>query len=289
MIVKPKDLLAEIMQLYHNDLQLGLSTGWPTLDEHFTVKHGEFTVLTGMPSHGKSEFLDCLLVNQAISHKTRTAIFSPENHPLEMHCAKIIEKLAQEPFFKRTLDNGLTLPRMDEDTMLDCLEFMHKHFAFVVPDNEEFTPRAVMNEALPWLDMSIVQPRVMVIDPWNEMDHYRPAGLTETEYISRILTELRRMAREFKTHLFLVAHPKILKKDADGNYPVPKPYDISGSAHWYNKADNCLAVWRDVINEPDRVEIHIQKVRFKTTGKPGMVTFRYDASKSAYFNPMDGF
>jgi twinkle protein len=281
MIVKPKDLLTQVNDLYHGKQEIGVSTGWPDMDTYFKIKHSEFTVVTGMPSHGKSEWLDALAVNLVMHHNYRVAIFSPENYPLELHIAKIMEKLAEERFF----GNG----RMSHEDMLTCLELMNKNFAFVVPDENQFTPRDILNEAYPWLDQSIAQPRAMIIDPWNEMDHYRPSGLTETEYISRTLTELRRMTREFKVHLFLVAHPKMMNKDKEGNYPVPRPYDISGSAHWYNKADNCIAVWRDVANEPESVQIHIQKVRFKTTGKPGVVRLRYNPEKSNYEQPRDAF
>ncbi len=173
---------------------------------------------------------------------------------------------------------------MTADEMMDCIDEMSKNFAFVKPAENAFTPIDIINEALPWLNQSLVQPKALIIDPWNEMDHYRPAGLTETEYISRILTELRRAAREYDTHLFLVCHPMKMQKDKDGNYPVPRPYDISGSAHWYNKADNCIAVWRDVQNAPLHTEIHVQKVRFKGTGKPGIVNLRYDLNKNSYFD-----
>lgn len=281
MIIKPKDLIKEISILYNGKLEKGVSTGWEELDEFFAVKQSEFTVVTGMPSHGKSEWLDALMVNLALNHNYRVAIFSPENYPLELHVAKMMEKLSEEKFFGQD--------RISQDDMLLCLEVMQKHFAFIVPDENEFTPKAILNEAYPWLDQSMTQPKAMIIDPWNEMDHYRPNGLTETEYISRTLTELRRMSRDFKVHLFLVAHPKMMNKDKEGNYPVPRPYDISGSAHWYNKADNCIAVWRDVANNPEMVDIHIQKVRFKTTGKPGMVRLRYNLDKSRYENPQDAF
>jgi twinkle protein len=281
MIVKPKDLLIQINDLYHGRQELGVSTGWHELDQYFKVKHSEFTVITGMPSHGKSEWLDALAVNLVMNHNYRIAIFSPENYPLELHAAKIMEKLGEAQFFGND--------RMSHDDMLLCLELMNQKFAFVVPEENQFTPRDILNEAYPWLDQSLAQPKAMIIDPWNEMDHYRPSGLTETEYISRTLTELRRMTREYKVHLFLVAHPKMMHKDKEGNYPVPRPYDISGSAHWYNKADNCIAVWRDVANEPEAVQIHIQKVRFKTTGKAGMVNLRYNPNTSNYEHPRDAF
>jgi twinkle protein len=71
-----------------------------------------------------------------------------------------------------------------------------------------------------------------------------------------------------------------MQKDSSGNYPIPTPYDVSGSAHWRNKADNCLAVWRDLSN-PDgqEVQIHIQKIRFKENA-----TLYYDKVTGRYFD-----
>ena len=92
MIINPKDLLIGIHKLYNGRLEKGVSTGWEELDEFFTIKESEFTIVTGMPSHGKSEWLDALVCNLALNHNYRVAIFSPENHPLELHAAKIIEK-----------------------------------------------------------------------------------------------------------------------------------------------------------------------------------------------------
>ena len=273
-MINPWSLLAQLNTLYNTGISSGHKTGWHSIDQHFTVKAGEFTVLTGMPSHGKSEWLDNLLVNLAMTSNHRIAIFSPENHPLELHVSKILEKYTQSRFFGNR--------RMSQDEMMECLEAMNKNFAFCVPKETAFTPIDIMNECLPFLNESCVQPKILVIDPWNEMDHYRPAGLSETEYISRTLTELRRAARENNTHLILVCHPMKMQKDKDGNYPVPRPYDISGSAHWYNKADNCIAIWRDVINEPLLTQVHVQKVRFKGTGKPGMIELNYDETCNSY-------
>lgn len=281
MIISPKELAPKVAELYAKGFSRGYTTGWRSLDEYFTVKPGELTVMTGMPSHGKSEWLDNLVVNLAMNHNFRIAIFSPENHPLELHMAKIIEKYQQKHFFETTGYFGRD--RMSSDEMLDCIDEMAKSFAFVKPDENAFTPFDIINEALPWLNQSLSRPKALIIDPWNEMDHYRPVGLSETEYISRTLTELRRAARDFNTHLFLVCHPMKMQKDKDGNYPVPKPYDISGSAHWFNKADNCITVWRDVVNNPTLVEIHMHKIRFKWTGKVGMVNLHYDVAKNSYF------
>ena len=124
--------------------------------------------------------------------------------------------------------------------------------------------------------------RGVVLDPWNEIDHSRLGGLSETEYISQSLSKLRAFTRACGVHLWIVAHPTKLQKEADGSYPVPTPYDVAGSAHWRNKADNCITVWRDTKEHNDLVEIHVQKVRKKSVGRPGLVTLKYQRVAGNY-------
>jgi twinkle protein len=114
----------------------------------------------------------------------------------------------------------------------------------------------------------------LVIDPWNELEHDRN-GKSETDYISECLTKLRRFTRRTQIHTWLIAHPQKMLKNKEGKYDVPTPYDISGSAHWRNKADFCICVHRDnlTVNE---IDVYIQKVKFKHLGKIGRVHFDYE-------------
>src|SRR5439155_15869580 len=88
--------------------------------------------------------------------------------------------------------------------------------------------------------------RGLVIDPWNELEHLRPAGMTETEYVSQALKRVRVFARSRGIHVWVVVHPAKLYRDSNGKYPVPTLYDCSGSANWRNKADNGICLWRDL-------------------------------------------
>ena len=48
-------------RLYHNNGRVGgLSTGWLNVDRFYTVRAGEVTIVTGIPSHGKSEVVDII-------------------------------------------------------------------------------------------------------------------------------------------------------------------------------------------------------------------------------------
>ena len=68
--------------------------------------------------------------------------------------------------------------------------------------------------------------------------------------------------------------------------PVPKPDMISGSAHWWNKSDCAITVFRDLHDTQSReVQIHVQKVRFKHVGHPGVIALDYDRVTGRYTEP----
>jgi twinkle protein len=122
----------------------------------------------------------------------------------------------------------------------------------------------------------------LVIDPWNEIDHYRDQSLSETEYIARTLGRIRRWARMWDAHVFIVAHPAKQPRE-NGKLPIPKPDMIAGAAHWWNKADHCITVWRNF--EDDETEIHVLKVKFRHIGKLGMAPLRFDVVTGRYMEP----
>jgi twinkle protein len=127
----------------------------------------------------------------------------------------------------------------------------------------------------------------LILDPWNEFDHTRPNGQTETEYICTSLTQIRRFARAHGVHVWLVAHPQKLYRREDGTYPIPTPYDISGSAHWRNKADNCLTVWRDELEPAHPVKLYVQKIRFREVGKIGVADLQWNRLNGRYEETAD--
>ncbi len=76
------DQAEDVMALYREGLQSGVLTGWPSLDRHYTVKPGQITIVTGIPSHGKSQVIDALIVNIAKQYGWVFAVCSPENLPV---------------------------------------------------------------------------------------------------------------------------------------------------------------------------------------------------------------
>jgi twinkle protein len=221
-------------------------------------------ILTGSPGSGKSHLVDNVFVRLAKQHGWTFGVCSPENQPLERHLAGILSVYQERPFWDGPLE------RMTHAQMRAARVWAEKHFSFVLP--EEPTVERILELA----DVLVYREGIkgLVVDPWNELDHSRPNGMTETEWVSQSLSRLRNWGRARGVMVVLVAHPTKLQKDKDGGYPVPTMYDISGSANFANKADVGLSVWRNPLT--DSPEVHIQKVRFMETGALGVCGFWFD-------------
>lgn len=275
-------LRMETLDMWEHGLPKGQSTGWPSVDKLYTVATAQWTLVTGTPNSGKSEWLDALMVNLAKRGAWKFVIYSPENWPLKLHASKIAEKYVGKPF-----DIGPT-KRMDKEELDEALEWMRDKFLFAKPKEPHL--EAILAEACAHASMAGRHTLGIVIDPWNQLEHNRPIDLSETDYISKCLSWVGNFVRgewaekvhNGNVHLWLVAHPRIMQKLKDGSYPIPRPYDISGSAHWWNKADNCVTVWRDQAEGNPEVQVHVQKIRFKHIGRIGVAALDYDRVTGRY-------
>lgn len=279
----PLDFHEELATLYKTGLPPGESTGFKSIDELYTVSTKQWTVITGAPSSGKSEWLDAVAIN-LIRQGWQIIFFSPENQPHELHITKHLEKLIGKPF-----GSGPTERMKPKEYTEAAIELANRTCFLTVDDEFAKVPslaevfETCVEQINEWRENGSGQKVGIVLDPYNEFDHSRPANLSETEYISQFLSLLRQFARDWDVHVWLVAHPTKLQKGQDGTYPVAKLYDIAGSAHFYNKCDNGISVHRDY--QTGEVDIHVLKVRFKNIGKPGTVTLKYDRVTGRYIDP----
>lgn len=266
-----------VRKLWRDGLPSGERTGWPSLDKLYTVAPGQMTVVTGWPSSGKSEWLDALLVNLS-KLGWRFAVFSFENQPVELHIAKMLEKLACKPFGAGPTE------RMTAEEVDEYQDELDQSFAFAETHHGSISAKDVLEAAEPMLG-EMGEKRGLVIDPWNELEHWRPPNLSETEYVSQTLSMVRNWARKNAVHVWIVAHPQKMRRD-DGKLPIPRPDMISGSQHWWNKADANITVYRDFETQGQDVDIYVQKVRFKHIGRQGLTTLKYDVVTGRYSEPL---
>ena len=277
MIINANGLKTAVVELYDKGMPSGTKAGWKSLDGIYSVSEGQWTLVTGYPGHGKSEWVDALMVN-LFRQGWKFVIWSAENLPQQLHVAKLIEKIMGKPFAAGPTE------RVSKDELEVALDIVSRNFLFIKPSEEGgLSIDLILNACMEAISGSTHDgPWGLVIDPYNELDHHRPSGLSETEYISKSLSKIRAWAREWRVHVFVVAHPAKQLRDKDGKLPRPTPSDVAGSHHWWAKADNAITVWRDTSIETQEVEVMVQKIRFKHIGKPGVATLRYDRITGRY-------
>jgi twinkle protein len=266
------DFRDELNDIYLHGLKPGYTIG-DHLDNHLTFEPGRLYTVTGIPGHGKSEFLDFIIERLNAMHGMKAAYFSPENHPIALHVSKLIEKITGMKF---------THEALDRDDYYEALDRVTHNFHFINPESYEMDN--IIDKARYLVFRKGI--KILVIDPWNKIEHHIPHGMSETNYVSKMLDKIITFARQRQVIVFLVAHPRKLNK-IDKKYEVPTLYDISGSANFYNKTDFGFAVYRDF--QQKVVSVHIQKVKFKHLGSEGVIGYKYEYG-SGRFTPhsLDG-
>ena len=267
-----KHIYEQVDEIYDKGMGRGESTGYPNVDELYTIVEGQLTVVTGHPSSGKSEFIDQIMVNLAEERGWKFAVCSFENEP-RLHIAKLISKHFRKPFF-----DGIT-PRLTKHELDRGKDFVQSHFSFLYQNDGSM---ATIHDIVDRLKIAVMRHgiRGAIIDPYNYIQ--KNGDISETDWISEMLTTLRVFAQSHGIHLWFVAHPTKMLRGQDGKVPAPKGYDISGSAAWFAKADIGLSVHR-----PDPVgsslsEVHIWKCRFSWVGKQGVADLFFNQVTSTY-------
>lgn len=246
-------------------------TGWPDLDEHLRLWLGELFVVTGVPGHGKSTWLLNLCVNLARMNDWTICVASFEIPTVPMLRHKL------------RLATAGAVRNWNRELIAGWDAWLNQRFAFIDTDpagddlNEDMTLEWLLDRAADAVMRDGA--RVLLIDPWNEVEHARPRSETETQYANRALRMLRRFAVRYEVIVIVAVHPtKDVGKDGGR---VPTLYDCEGSAAWFNKPDHGV-----VVDVPDphtnETVIWVKKVRFTGTGKRGDVTLRYEPETEGY-------
>jgi twinkle protein len=266
------DYEAEVFNIYQGNIQKPVSTGFQNLDEIYKVMPSTFCLVTGVPNHGKSNFIDQIAINLAQNENWRFAIFSPE-HSTANHLRRLSEKVTKKPF-----DIGIT-ERMSVNELGTALAFLKDKFYFIES-----------RDIIPNIDWLLAKMRVaclrhgvkgIIIDPYNEIDSTRQNTKREDEHIRDLISACKQFCRRHNVAMWMVAHPAKMQRNSEGVIPAPSLYDVSGSAHWNNMADVGLVIHRDF--EQNETMVITRKVREQGLyGSIGQAHFRYSNTQRIY-------
>jgi len=267
-IVNLNNCYDEIYSMFLNGLERGKEIGFPALDKAITWETSRLAVITGIPGHGKSEIVDFIAMKLNILHGWKVGYFSPENYPVKIHYAKLASKLTGKVFKQ---------DRMSNQEFEDSFDYINDNFFFIFPE-DDMTLDNILLKAKHLVKKQGI--KILVIDPYNKIEHMRDRSESETEYISKLLDKMASFAKKYDVLVILVAHPRKMDKLASGLYSMPTLYDINGSSNFFNKCDYGLIVYRDFVNKV--VQINVSKVKFKHLGDGGTVAMTYNYNNGRY-------
>lgn len=229
--------------------------------EYYKLRLGDFTVVTGIPGMGKTTFVN--EIAGAMAHYGwNICVASFEQNP----------RADFEPWLQ-TYYGGRPSHLQSQQELEKANKWIHEKFKLITPSEDGDVDLLWLIERIEAAALRF-DCKLVIIDPWNEIEHIPPAGMSQTDYTGFAIKQLKRLAARLQIHLIIVTHPAKMLRNKDGKYPVPSLYDIADSAHWRNKADMGLVVHRD---EESSSRIIVAKCRYwGKIGKTGEVEVTYD-------------
>ena len=243
-----KDIEDEITDFVRNGFKRGYQVGLSNFDNIFSTYTGQFITVTGIPSSGKSDFVDQMVVGYNQNYGWKTAFASPENAPTYLHAHKLMRKVWQD--MPRKHDIGTS-------KWNQVAEHVNDNFFFI--DMERYTLESVLRKGAELVKRKGI--KCLVIDPFNKIRDVDAKTEDVNRYTMEYLTKIETFAKKFDVLVFIVAHPTKMYKDSNGKIEEPTMYNIKGGGEWYDASYHGLLIHRDY--ELKTVKAKVLKVKFQ--------------------------
>ena len=265
-----KDIEGDVTDFVKHGFKPGFQVGLSNFDNIFSTYTGQFITVTGIPSSGKSDFVDQMVVGYNKNYNWKTAFASPENAPNYLHAHKLMRKVWGD------------MPRRDDiggAKWNQVAEHVNDNFFFI--DMEKYTLESVLRKGAELVKRKGI--KCLVIDPFNKVRDKNATSLDVNIYTMEYLTKIEAFAKKYDVLVFIVAHPTKMYKDKDGKIEEPTMYNIKGGGEWYDASYHGLLVHRDYILKNTKVKV--LKVKFQNLGENGAEAYFTWEPNSGSFVP----
>ena len=264
-----RDIEDEITDFVRNGFKPGYQVGLSNFDRIFSTYTGQFITVTGIPSSGKSDFVDQMVIGYNQNYGWKTAFASPENQPTYLHAHKLMRKVWGD------MPSPGDIHTDQWNSVAD-----HCNTNFFHIDMERYTLESVLKKGAELVKRKGI--KCLVIDPFNKIRSNDQSGDVNI-YTLEYLTKIEVFAKKYDVLVIIVAHPTKMYKDANGKIEEPTMYNIKGGGEWYDASYHGLLVHRDY--EAKTVKAKVLKVKFQNLGENGAEAHFKWEPKSGCFIP----
>ncbi len=265
-----KDIETEITDFVKNGFKKGYQVGLHNFDNIFSTYTSQFITVTGIPSSGKSDFVDQMVVGYNRNYEWKIAFASPENAPTYLHAHKLMRKVWEGMPTKHDIGT---------DKWNQVGQYVNDNFFFI--DMDRYTLESILKKGAELVKRKGI--KCLVIDPFNKIRDTSSNTDDVNKYTMEYLTKIETFAKKFDVLVFIVAHPTKMYKDKDGKIEEPTMYNIKGGGEWYDASYHGILVHRDWENKT--VKAKVLKVKFQNLGENGAEAYFKWEPNSGCFIP----
>ncbi len=268
-----RDIEDELKDFVKNGFKPGFQIGLKNFDNIFSTYTGQFITVTGVPSSGKSDFVDQMVVGYNQLYGWKTAYASPENQPVYLHAHKLMRKHWQDM---------PSVSDMGGDKWNQVTEHVNDNYFFI--DMDKYNLEAVLRKGAELVKRKGI--KCLVIDPFNKVRDVNAKSDDVNRYTMDYLQKIETFCKKYDVLTFIVAHPTKMYKGQDGKMEEPTMYNIKGGGEWYDASYHGLLVHRDY--EAKTTKVKVLKVKFENLGENGAEAFFTWEPRSGCFVPHVG-
>ena len=265
-----KDIEDEVTDFVKNGFKPGYQIGLPNFDDIFSTYTGQFITVTGIPSSGKSDFVDQMVVGYNANYGWKTAFASPENAPTYLHAHKLMRK---------TWGDMPTRSDIGSAKWKEVSEHVNDNYFFI--DMDKYSLESVLRKGAELVKRKGI--KCLVIDPFNKIRDIDCKTEDVNRYTMEYLTKIEMFCKKYDVLTFIVAHPTKMYKDSNGKIEEPTMYNIKGGGEWYDASYHGILVHRDY--DAKTVKAKVLKVKFQNLGENGAEAHFKWEHKSGRFIP----
>jgi twinkle protein len=263
-----KDIENEIKDFVFNGFKPGFQIGLKNFDDIFSTYTGQFITVTGIPSSGKSDFVDQMVVGYNNNYGWKTAFASPENQPIYLHSHKLIRKVWQG----MPSSEDIGTEKWDEVT-----NHVNDNFFFI--DMERYSLESVLKKGAELVKRKGI--KCLVIDPFNKVKLMEAQSMSIPDYTMEYLTKIEMFAKKYNVLVIVVAHPTKMYKNQNGEIEEPTMYNIKGGGEWYDASYHGLLIHRNYTE--GTVKAKVLKCKFQNLGVNGAEChFKWDPASGCF-------
>jgi twinkle protein len=265
-----KDVEDELRDFVKNGFKPGFQIGIKNFDEIFSTYTGQFITVTGIPSSGKSDFVDQMVVGYNNNYGWKTAYASPENQPVYLHAHKLMRKHWQD------------MPNVGDiggDKWKQVTDHVNDNYFFI--DMDKYSLESVLRKGAELVKRKGI--KCLVLDPFNKIRDVDAKSDDVNRYTMDYLAKIEAFCKKYDVLTFIVAHPTKMYKGQDGKIEEPTMYNIKGGGEWYDASYHGLLVHRDY--EAKTTKVKVLKVKFQNLGQNGAESYFTWEPRSGSFVP----